>query len=56
MELVAIILFIFAAATFLGCLPTFTALWRHILHGIALLRDELLVAAARRNFTRGDKS
>lgn len=56
MELVAPILFIFAAATFLAMLPTFTALWRRILSGVRVLRDELLVAAARRNFTRGDKS
>ena len=52
MELVAPILFIFAAATFLGCLPTFTALWARILHGLALLRSELVVQAARRNFRR----
>lgn len=56
MELVAIILFIFATATFLGCLPTFTALWRRIMHGIVLLRDEVLVRAARRAFHQdGDR-
>ena len=54
MELVAPILFIFAAATFLGCLPTFTALWARILHGLAVLRSELVVQAAQRRFSRAN--
>lgn len=53
MDLIAPILFTFAAVTFLAMLPTFTALWQRILHGIALLRAEMLVQATRRNFTRG---
>ena len=46
------ILGLFAIVTFLGCLPTFTALWARILHGLAVLRSELVVQAAQRNFRR----